>query len=130
MISPHARGASTSRAVVCATTLACSLAATACIAPQRAEGMLVMASGADLESANPLVTVHPLSKQVQRYALFVTLVRYDSALAAQPYFARRWTWSDDHRTLTLALAHDLRWHDGAPTTARDAASAMSVRDAG
>ena len=88
-----------------------------------------MASGADLESANPLVTVHPLSKQVQRYALFVTLVRYDSALAVQPYFARRWTWSDDHRTLTLALAHDLRWHDGAPTTARDAAfTLLAARD--
>ena len=33
----------------------------------------VFASGADLQSANPLVTVHPLSRQVQRYALFVTL---------------------------------------------------------
>ena len=80
-----------------------------------------MASGADLESANPLVTVHPLSRQVQRYALFVTLARYDSLLVPQPYFARRWTWSDAGRTLTLALAPDLRWHDGVPTTARDAA---------
>jgi peptide/nickel transport system substrate-binding protein len=51
---------------------------------------VVFASGADLESANPLVTVHSLSKQVQRYVLFTTLARYDSALAPTPYLARRW----------------------------------------
>lgn len=93
----------------------------ACIAPQRRPGVLVMASGADLESANPLVTVHPLSRQVQRYALFVTLLRYDSSLALQPYYARRWQWSGDARALTLWLVPDLRWHDGIATTARDAA---------
>ncbi|MEP7000635.1 MAG: peptide ABC transporter substrate-binding protein [bacterium] len=99
--------------------LACS--ATSCIAPQRSPDILVMASGADLESANPLVTIHPLSKQVQRYALFVTLARYDSTLTPQPYFARRWNWSDSARTLTVNLAPDLRWHDGVRTTAHDAA---------
>ncbi|MDB4893339.1 MAG: ABC-type transporter, periplasmic subunit [Gemmatimonadetes bacterium] len=98
-----------------------ALAASSCIAPQRSAGVLVMASGADLESANPLVTVHPLSRQVQRYALLVTLVRYDSALTAQPYFARRWQWSSDAKTLTLSLVPDLFWHDGIATTAKDAA---------
>ncbi len=88
-----------------------------------------MASGADLESANPLVTLHPLSKQVQRYALFVTLTRYDSALTHQPYFARRWTWSDSARVLTIDVVRDLRWHDGVPTTARDAAfTFLAARD--
>jgi peptide/nickel transport system substrate-binding protein len=80
-----------------------------------------MASGADLESANPLVTLHPLSRQVQRYALFVPLTRYDSALNHQPYLARRWQWSDSARTLTIDLVHDLHWHDGVLTTAHDAA---------
>ena len=88
-----------------------------------------MASGADLESGNPLVTVHPLSRQVQRYALFVTLARYDSLLVPQPYFARRWAWSNASRTLTLTLASDLRWHDGMRTTARDAAfTLLAARD--
>ena len=88
-----------------------------------------MASGADLESGNPLVTVHPLSRQVQRYALFVTLARYDSLLVPQPYFARKWAWSDAGRTLTLILASDLRWHDGTRTTARDAAfTLLAARD--
>lgn len=97
--------------------------------PQRLPGVLVLASGAELESANPLVTTHPLARQVQRYALFVTLLRYDSALAPQPYFARRWRWTDAGRTLTLSLVPDLRWHDGVPTTARDAAfTFLAARD--
>lgn len=81
----------------------------------------MLASGTDLESGNPLVTVHPLSRQVQRHALFVTLVRLDSLLQPEPYYARRWTWRDDHRAVTFTLEPTLRWHDGAPTTAHDAA---------
>ncbi|MDB4914120.1 MAG: ABC-type transporter, periplasmic subunit [Gemmatimonadetes bacterium] len=80
-----------------------------------------MASGADLESANPLITVHPLSRQVQRYALFVTLLRYDSALTLQPYLARDWSLAASGMQLMLHLSHDLQWHDGHATTARDAA---------
>lgn len=100
-----------------------------CVAPQRPPDVLVLASGADLESPNPLVTTHPLSRQVQRYALLVTLLRYDSSLTPQPYLARRWHWSTDHRALTLTLAPDLRWHDGVPTTARDAAfTFLAARD--
>ena len=75
--------------------------------------------GTDLESANPLVTIHPLSRQVQRHMLFVPLARYDSALAPEPYGARSWEWSPDRRRVTLALETALRWHDGLPTTAHD-----------
>lgn len=95
------------------------MALAGCVAPQRPADLVVYASGADLESGNPLVTVHPLSRQVQRYMLFVTLARYDSALAPVPYAARSWTWSADRRSLTLHLATGLRWQDGAPTTAGD-----------
>jgi peptide/nickel transport system substrate-binding protein len=80
---------------------------------------VVFASGADLESGNPLVTIHPLSRQVQRYALFTTLARYDSSLAPSPYAATSWTWSADRRELTFYLLGGLSWHDGQPTTARD-----------
>ena len=93
----------------------------ACVAPQRTPGVAVFASGSDLESANPLVTIHPLSRQVQRHLLFVPLARYDSSLAPVPYGARRWWWDADRRTLTLALEPSLRWHDGRATTAADAA---------
>ncbi|MCC6929601.1 MAG: hypothetical protein IT359_11480 [Gemmatimonadaceae bacterium] len=89
-------------------------------------GTVVVASGADLESANPLVTVHPMARQVQRFALFVTLARYDSALHPVPYYARRWRWSDDRRALTLDLEPTLRWHDGTLTTARDVAFTLEA----
>ena len=78
-----------------------------------------MASGTDLESGNPLVTIHSLTRQIQRHALFVTLVRFDSTLAPTPYFARRWSWDAAHRALEFTLHGDLQWHDGEPTTARD-----------
>ena len=81
----------------------------------------MFASGADLQSANPLITVHPLARQVQRYVLLTTLVRYDSSLAVRPYLARSYQWSSDSTVLTFHLHRSVRWHDGAPTTARDAA---------
>jgi peptide/nickel transport system substrate-binding protein len=90
-----------------------------CAAPERSTDTVVYASGADLESANPLVTVHPLSRQIQRFALLVTLARYDSALVPQPYFATRWMWNIANDQLTLHLFPRLAWHDGKPTTSRD-----------
>ncbi|HJR36063.1 MAG TPA: ABC transporter substrate-binding protein [Gemmatimonadales bacterium] len=81
---------------------------------------MILASGADLQSPNPLLTTHPLARQIQRYALLVTLVRYDSALTPVPYLARSWTWSPDSTVLTMRLFGGLAWHDGTPTTARDA----------
>lgn len=101
----------------------------ACMTPPRAKDVAVYASGTDLESANPLVTVHSLSRQVQRYALFVTLAGYDSALAPVPYGARSWDWSPDRRTLVFHLVPSLRWHDGHPTTGRDVAfTLLAARD--
>ena len=81
---------------------------------------MILASGADLQSPNPLLTTHPLARQIQRYALLVTLVRYDSSLTPVPYLARSWSWSADSTELTMRLFSGLAWHDGTPTTARDA----------
>lgn len=103
-----------------------ALLCASCTRPPRDPGTIVYASGTDLESANPLVTIHNLSRQLQRYALFVTLARYDSTLGPAPYFARSWRWSADQRTLTLQLDAALRWHDGTPTTARDAAFTLEA----
>lgn len=104
--------------------LACVLLA-AC-RPASPPDTVVYASGADLQSLNPLVTTHPLAKQVQRYAMFLTLVRYDSALVPQPYLAADWAWGADRRTLTLHLRDDVPWHDGRPTTSRDAAFTLEA----
>jgi peptide/nickel transport system substrate-binding protein len=87
---------------------------------------VLFASGADLQSINPLLTVHPLARQVQRYVLLMTLARYDSLLVPRPYLARRWQWSDAGHTLTFRLRSDVRWHDGVPTTARDVAWTLAA----
>jgi peptide/nickel transport system substrate-binding protein len=92
----------------------------------RRGGTVVFASGADLESVNPLITLHPLAKQVERYVLLTTLVRYDSALTPRPYLARTWTWSADHKTLVFRLERGVHWQDGAPTTARDVVWTLSA----
>ncbi|MEP7345749.1 MAG: peptide ABC transporter substrate-binding protein [Gemmatimonadaceae bacterium] len=95
--------------------------ALSCAVPAERAQTVVYATGADLEGANPITTAHPLARQVQRYALLVTLVRYDSLLNPIPYFARRWDWSADRRAVTFTLDPSLRWHDGVRTTATDAA---------
>ena len=102
--------------------LAVAVVTCACGDEAARRGATVMfASGADLQSINPLLTTHPLARQVQRYVLLTTLARYDSLLVPQPYLARSWRWSADGRTLTFRLRTDVRWHDGIATTARDVA---------
>ena len=93
---------------------------------ERRGATVIFASGADLQSANPLVTTHPLARQVQRYVLLTTLVRYDSLLQVEPFLAREWTWSADHRVLTLRIRNDVSWHDGVRTTAHDAAWTLNT----
>ena len=106
-----------------------ALTAAGCIGSPRPHDVVVYASGSDLESANPLVTIHPLARQVQRHVLLVTLTRYDSLLEPQPYFARGWRWSESNRALTFALEPSLRWQDGRRTTAHDAAfTVLAARD--
>ena len=97
-----------------------ALLLTACGSSAERRGATVLfASGADLQSINPLLTVHPLARQVQRYVLLTTLARYDSSLTPQPYLARSWEWSGDRRRLTFHLQTAIRWHDRVPTTSRD-----------
>jgi peptide/nickel transport system substrate-binding protein len=105
------------------------LLAAGCGSTRRDPGVVVFASGADLESANPLVTIHGLSRQVQRYVLFTTLARYDSTLAPVPYLSRAWEWSADRKRLTFHIHSGLKWHDGRPTTARDVVfTLLAARD--
>jgi peptide/nickel transport system substrate-binding protein len=95
-------------------------AAVAACNPEPDRGATVLyASGADLQSINPLLTSHPLARQVQRYMLLTTLARYDSTLEARPYLAQTWSWSPDRRRLTFVLVTTVRWHDGVRTTASD-----------
>ena len=79
---------------------------------------MLLASGADLQSINPLVAVHPLAKQVQNHVLFLTVAALDSALEPVPRLAT-WEWRDGRSVLRLHLRRDVPWHDGVPTTATD-----------
>lgn len=107
--------------------LLCALLVSACGSNAARRGDTVLfASGADLQSINPLLTVHPLARQVQRHVLLTTLARYDSTLTPQPYLARSWEWSPDRRALTFHLQTAVRWHDGRPTTARDVAWTLNA----
>ena len=114
------------RAAHRASTLAAVLVFAGCTPAGHAPGTVVYASGSDLESPNPLLTVHNLARQVQRHALFVTLARFDEDLIARPYAASSWDWSPDRLTLTLHLHPGLSWHDGAPLTSRDVAFTLDA----
>jgi peptide/nickel transport system substrate-binding protein len=106
---------------------ALAVCALACGSTADRRGATVLfASGADLQSINPLLTLHPLARQVQRYVLLTTLARYDSSLTPRPYLARSWQWSGDHRQLTFHLQMGVRWHDGHPTIAGDVAWTLNT----
>lgn len=94
-----------------------AMACTVPAGPAR-EATVFYASGADLQSINPLVAVHPLAKAVQKHLLFLTLARYDARLQPVPGLAR-WEWKDDRRVLEFHLRSDVTWHDGVPTRAAD-----------
>ena len=48
-----------------------------------------------------------------------SLVQYDAGMAIRPSLAESWQVSDDGLTVTFQLRRGVRWHDGAPVTARD-----------
>ncbi len=101
----------------------------ACAGVTRDPDVIVLASGADLESANPVVTVHTMSRQMQRHMLFLPLLRLDSLLGPEPALATRWHWNAERTVLTFTLRSDVFWHDGVPTTARDVVVTFeAVRD--
>src|SRR3954468_10617057 len=92
--------------------------AAGCGGAPRDPGTVFYASGADLQSINPLVAVHPLAKQVQKNVLLLTLVAYDSAMRTVPRLATP-EWAPDRRAVVFRLRPDVSWHDGHPTTAKD-----------
>lgn len=94
--------------------------ATGCVPPSSPtrDRTVFYASGADLQSINPLVAVHPLAKAVQKHVLFLTLAAYDSTLSPIPRLVR-WEWNAGRTALTFRLRRDVAWHDGTPTTATD-----------
>ncbi|WP_157217398.1 ABC transporter substrate-binding protein [Flavisphingomonas formosensis] len=56
--------------------------------------------------------------------VFETLVRLDAQGTVKPWLAQRWTASSDGLIYSFTLRPDVRFHDGAPFTARDAAFSL------
>ena len=97
-----------------------------CAGSARSPDAIVIASGTDLEGMQPLTTVHPLSRQVQRYLVFTPLVRLSATLAPEPWAAAAWRWDSSRTQLEFRIDTALRWHDGAPVTASDAAFTLAL----
>ncbi len=79
---------------------------------------VLYASGADLQSINPLLAVHPLAKAVQKHILLMTLASYDTAFRVVPRLAA-WEWNERRDAMLFSMRRDVFWHDGVQTTARD-----------
>jgi ABC-type transport system substrate-binding protein len=92
----------------------------ACAGSSRSDDTIVIATGTDLEGMQPLTTVHPLSRQVQRYLVFTPLARLSATLTPEPWAARSWSWSANRRQLVMLIDTTLRWHDGMYISAGDA----------
>lgn len=81
-------------------------------------GTVVIVNNSDLTSLNPLVAGEKYSQEVNRYMLFVPLVRHAEDLSLEPALAESWDMLGD-TGVVFHLRRDVRWHDGVPTTASD-----------
>jgi peptide/nickel transport system substrate-binding protein len=89
---------------------------------ERYGGTVVVAATGDLQSMNALVSSDASSRSIQQEVLFMPLVQFDADLQATPWLAERWDTvrvAPETLELTFRLRRDVRWHDGAPTTAHD-----------
>lgn len=86
----------------------------------RAGGTAVIVATAPLDAFNPLVTGSAYTQDVNRHLLFMPLVRYDDRLGLEPWLAASWVMEGDTATV-FRLRSDVRWSDGVPASAYDAA---------
>jgi peptide/nickel transport system substrate-binding protein len=81
-------------------------------------GTVVIVNNSDLTHLNPLLAGEKFSQEVNRFMLYVPLVRHAEDLSLEPALAERWELLGDTGVI-FHLRRDVRWHDGVPTTARD-----------
>lgn len=87
-------------------------------------GTLVVASIADMDSINELLSANSRAADDIHYRIFSHLLDEqpdftDHPPTFKPELAERWEWSPDHLTLTFHLRKDAVWSDGVPVTAED-----------
>lgn len=81
-------------------------------------GTVVIANNADVENFNSLVSAEKYTQEINRYLLFLPLIRYDASLEYEPALAESWEVLGD-TGVVFRLRRDVRWHDNVLTTARD-----------
>jgi peptide/nickel transport system substrate-binding protein len=81
-------------------------------------GTVVIVGNSDVENFNALVSSERYTQEINRYLLFLPLIRYSAELDYEPALAERWEVVGDTAAL-FHLRRDVSWHDGQPTTARD-----------
>src|SRR5690606_16119177 len=87
--------------------------------PQRG-GIAVIVSGSDLRDLNPLIAGEKYSQEVNRFMLFLPLIRHAPDLSFEPALAENWEMLGD-TGVVFQLRRDVYWHDGVQTTAHDVA---------
>jgi peptide/nickel transport system substrate-binding protein len=58
--------------------------------------------------------------------IFSSLLQYDEDFQPQPYLAKKWEVSADHRTYTFYLENGATFHDGKPVTSADVAFSVAT----
>ena len=94
---------------------------------QRRPSIAVVCSQTATGILNPLISPDLIATDL-RLALFTPAVLYDDKGGVRPHAISSWSWSPDHKQLTLQVRNDLKWHDGQPLTAEDVA--WTIRTAG
>jgi peptide/nickel transport system substrate-binding protein len=54
-----------------------------------------------------------------KFLVFTPLVAWNNRGVLEPHLAESWHYSPNHRSCTIRLRDDIRWHDGMPVTAHD-----------
>jgi peptide/nickel transport system substrate-binding protein len=84
---------------------------------------LVMTGSGDpafVRNFNPYTaTGQPSGAFVQGSFYEPLIVTPEGGLKPVPWLARSWAWSNGNKTLTLKLAHGVKWSDGKPLTSAD-----------
>jgi peptide/nickel transport system substrate-binding protein len=88
--------------------------------PQRAPGgTAVIGLIGEPDTMNPLFATSANAKDIYERIFLKLVDEQDDFLSFQPLLARSWEYGEDGRSITFHLRTDVRWYDGAPTTARD-----------
>ncbi|MDO5706102.1 MAG: ABC transporter substrate-binding protein, partial [Paracoccus sp. (in: a-proteobacteria)] len=88
-------------------------------------GTLVIATVQRPRHLNPAVQ-SGIATAAPGAQIFATPLRFGADFTPEPYLAESWSFSDDHKTLTLKLRSDATFHDGKPITADDVKYSMEV----